>query len=53
MYISTAPPDPSYLTPIFTCDQIPTEENNFQGQNQQGWCNEEAIADAVRSRRRA
>lgn len=42
MYISTAPPDPQYLTSSFTCDQIPTEENNFAGQNSQGWCNEEA-----------
>ena len=45
MYISSAQPDPSYLTPILACDQIPTEENDFQGQNQQGWCNEEATAD--------
>jgi peptide/nickel transport system substrate-binding protein len=44
MYISTAPPDPGYLTASFTCDNIPTEENGFQGQNQQGWCNEEASA---------
>jgi len=44
MYISTAPPDPAYLTTSFTCDAIPTEENGFQGQNQQGWCNEEASA---------
>ena len=36
MYITTAPPDPTYLTPIFTCDQIPSEENGNQGQNQQG-----------------
>jgi peptide/nickel transport system substrate-binding protein len=42
MYISTAPPDPGYLTPAFTCAQVPSEENGFQGQNQQGWCNEEA-----------
>jgi peptide/nickel transport system substrate-binding protein len=42
MYISTAPPDPQYLVPILTCENIPTEENNFQGQNTQGWCNEEA-----------
>jgi peptide/nickel transport system substrate-binding protein len=42
MYISTAPPDPTYLIPIMTCDQIPSEENNFQGQNQKGWCNQEA-----------
>ena len=44
MYISTAPPDPAYLTASFTCANVPTEENNFQGQNQQGWCNEEASA---------
>ncbi|MFZ9630152.1 MAG: ABC transporter substrate-binding protein, partial [Ilumatobacteraceae bacterium] len=42
MYISTAPPDPQYLTSSFTCDQVPTEENQFAGQNSQGWCNEEA-----------
>jgi ABC-type transport system substrate-binding protein len=42
MYISTAPPDPGYLTPSFTCDQIPTEANSNQGQNSQGWCNAEA-----------
>ena len=42
MFISTAPPDPTYLTPTYTCDNIPTEENDFQGQNQWGWCNEEA-----------
>lgn len=44
MYISTAPPDPGYLTASFTCDQIPTEENGQQGQNSTGWCNEEASA---------
>jgi peptide/nickel transport system substrate-binding protein len=44
MYISTAPPDPTYLTSSFTCAQIPTEENNFVGQNTSGWCNEEASA---------
>jgi peptide/nickel transport system substrate-binding protein len=44
MYISTAPPDPQYLTSSFACDQIPSEENNFAGQNSQGWCNEEATA---------
>jgi peptide/nickel transport system substrate-binding protein len=42
MYISTAPPDPGYLTPSFTCAQIPSAENNNQGQNQQGWCDEAA-----------
>ena len=44
MYISTAPPDPSYLTSSFACDQIPTEENGYVGQNSGGWCNEEASA---------
>ncbi len=46
MYISTAPPDPSYLVPSFTCDNIPTEENDFQCQNNQFWCNQEA-SDAL------
>jgi ABC-type transport system substrate-binding protein len=44
MYISTVAPDPQYLTTGFTCAQIPSEENNFQGQNSTGWCNEEASA---------
>ena len=44
MYISTAPPDPAYLTQSFTCSQIPTEENEYIGQNSTGWCNEEASA---------
>ncbi len=44
MYISTAPPDPGYLTTSFTCANIPTEANNFVGQNSTGWCNEEASA---------
>ena len=42
MYISTAPPDPGYLTPGFTCDAIPTAANTNQGQNSSGWCNVEA-----------
>jgi len=44
MYISTAPPDPAYLTGSFACDQVPSEANEFAGQNSQGWCNEEATA---------
>jgi peptide/nickel transport system substrate-binding protein len=43
-YIQTPKPDPGELTPVWTCENIPTEENNFQGQNQSGWCNEEASA---------
>lgn len=41
MFINTVAPDPAYLR-TWGCDQIPTEENNFQGQNSNGWCNEEA-----------
>lgn len=44
MYISTAPPDPAYLTPGFAGDQIPTEENGNTGQNFQNWNNETATA---------
>ncbi len=44
MYISTVAPDPTYLTATNLCDQIPSEANDFQGQNNQGWCNEEADA---------
>ena len=42
MYISTAPPDPSYLTGSFACDLIPTAANKNIGQNSGGWCNTEA-----------
>ena len=51
MYISTAPPDPSYLINSFTCAQIPTEANGNQGQNQQGVCDEEASALLEQSER--
>jgi peptide/nickel transport system substrate-binding protein len=44
MYISNVAPDPVYLTTSFACDYIPSEENNFVGQNSSGWCNEEATA---------
>jgi peptide/nickel transport system substrate-binding protein len=49
MYISTAPPDPTYLVPAFTCDNIPSAENNNQGQNFQGWCNQQASDDLHKS----
>ena len=39
MYISTAPPDPSYLVPGFASDQIPTAANGNTGQNFQAWEN--------------
>jgi peptide/nickel transport system substrate-binding protein len=41
MYIQTASPDPS-ITGIMSCEQVPGPENNNQGQNSTGWCNEEA-----------
>ena len=41
MFINTVAPDPAYLR-TWGCDQVPTEANNFQGQNSNGWCNEEA-----------
>ena len=44
MYISTVAPDPVYLTSTYVCDQIPSEENDFQGQNSSGWCNEDVTA---------
>lgn len=45
MYISTAPPDPAYLTPAFAGDEIPTAANNNTGQNYQGWNNATATKD--------
>jgi peptide/nickel transport system substrate-binding protein len=41
MFINTVAPDPVYVS-SFTCDQIPSEENNFQGFNNFGWCNPDA-----------
>lgn len=46
MYINTVAPDPAYLR-TWGCDQIPTEENDFQGQNSNGWCNEEATTQLI------
>jgi ABC-type transport system substrate-binding protein len=43
LYAQVASPDPS-VTTIFHCDNIPTEANEFAGQNNLGWCNEEASA---------
>ena len=47
MYITSAPADPAPLTPRFTCASIPVAENNFAGDNVQGWCNEAASAALV------
>ncbi len=46
MFINTVAPDPAYLR-TWGCDQIPTEENQFKGQNSNGWCNEEATAQLI------
>ncbi len=43
LYAQVASPDPS-VTTIFDCSNIPTEANGFAGQNNTGWCNEEASA---------
>ena len=53
MYLSNARADPGYLTPQFTCDQVPTEQNSFEGRNQLGWCNQEASEALYRRRRDA
>ena len=42
MYIDTAHPDPQYLIPRTTCDQIPTEANGNVGSNHSGVCNQQA-----------
>ena len=34
-------PDPS-VTSILACDQIPTAENSYSGQNSFSWCNKQA-----------
>ncbi len=46
MFIQTPSPDPTFLTPLYTCDQIPSEANGQKGGNQSGWCNQEA-SDAL------
>jgi len=43
MYINTAAPDPS-VTSIMSCTQVPSAENQNQGQNSVFWCNEDASA---------
>jgi peptide/nickel transport system substrate-binding protein len=43
LYAQVASPDPT-VTTIYHCDNIPSEANEFAGQNNLGWCNEEASA---------
>jgi peptide/nickel transport system substrate-binding protein len=47
MYTTSAPADPGSLTPRFTCASIPVAENNFAGDNVQGWCDDAASAALV------
>jgi peptide/nickel transport system substrate-binding protein len=48
LYAQVASPDPS-VTTIFACENIPTPENEFSGQNNTGWCNEEATELMIQS----
>ncbi len=41
IYAQVASPDPT-VTSLYNCDQIPTAENSYSGQNFNRWCNEEA-----------
>jgi peptide/nickel transport system substrate-binding protein len=43
MYINTASPDPT-VTGIMACSSVPSAANGNQGQNNSGYCNEEASA---------
>jgi peptide/nickel transport system substrate-binding protein len=43
LYAQVASSDPS-VTTIFGCPNVPSEENEFAGQNITAWCNEEATA---------
>jgi len=48
MYINTASPDPT-VTGIMACSSVPSSANGNQGQNNSGWCNEEASALMTKS----
>jgi ABC-type transport system substrate-binding protein len=48
MYINTASPDPT-VTGIMACSSVPSPENNNQGQNSAGYCNEDASALMTKS----
>jgi peptide/nickel transport system substrate-binding protein len=43
MYINTASPDPT-VTGIMACTSVPSAANGNQGQNNSGYCNDEASA---------
>jgi len=44
LFINNASPDPSVQSNL-SCDSIPTPENNFAGQNNYSWCNQQATTD--------
>jgi peptide/nickel transport system substrate-binding protein len=49
-YAQVASPDPSVAS-LYPCAQIPSQKNEFSGQNYTAWCNEDAdklVADADR-----
>jgi peptide/nickel transport system substrate-binding protein len=46
----TTSPDPS-VTAMFSCDQLATPENDFEGGNVFGWCNRDATDAMVKSDR--
>jgi peptide/nickel transport system substrate-binding protein len=41
LYAQVASPDPT-VTTLFACENIPSEANDFSGQNGSGWCDEDA-----------
>lgn len=41
LYAFVASPDPTVAT-LFACENVPSEDNDFSGQNFSGWCNEDA-----------
>jgi len=50
LYAQVASPDPT-VTTIFACENVPSEANDFAGQNNTAWCNEEASAIMAESDR--
>jgi peptide/nickel transport system substrate-binding protein len=44
LFINNSSPDPSVQSSL-SCDSIPSEANNFSGQNNYGWCNQQASKD--------
>ena len=46
-YAWVGQPDPGGQT-LYACDQIPTVENNWVGQNTMGWCNQ-AASDGIKA----